>query len=291
MYLLYEFNTDESPALLSKALWQHHISHRIVHAEHTEQLWVLDPNQAPQALAILEQWQAHPDDLAISATQTDPRPVQKRRRTANDWYRSPMTIATLVIAALVALVTGLGEYYETLSWFTISEFAVVGNHIQFLPLDKVLAEGEYWRLLTPAFIHFGAAHLIFNALWIWEVGRKLEQQIGSLMWLVFALFVCIASNVAQYVINGYPLFGGLSGLVYGLVACAWLLPYCIRAWPPIISKPLMVFFVLWLVAGYTPIFSAIGLGNMANEAHLIGLVAGLVFAGLYSLGYKAFNKH
>ena len=166
----------------------------------------------------------------------------------------------------------------------------MGNRIQFDPLAEVLSKGEYWRLLTPAFLHSGIAHLIFNSLWVWEVGRKLERLMGSLIWLAFAVFVSVVSNIGQYLINGYPLFGGLSGLVYGLIAFAWVMPYLIKGWPPIISKPLMIFFVVWLMAGYTDVFSALGLGNMANEAHLMGLVSGLVFAGVYSLLWKLIKQ-
>lgn len=288
MYLLYEFAHHEMPAQLSKALWQHNVSHRIVHADGKEQLWLLQPDQANQALALLEQWQLDPQSL----DQIQPSRSSRRQKLAQEyaWYRSPMTIITLAVSALVAMVTGLGEYFDTVSWFTISSFEIVGDRIRFTPLSEVLAQGEYWRLLTPAFLHFGAAHLIFNSLWVWEVGRKLEQLLGSWIWLLFALSVSIASNVAQYLINGYPLFGGLSGLVYGLIGFAWVMPYLIKGWPTIISKPLMIFFIIWLVAGYTDIFAVIGLGSIANEAHLIGLVAGLVCAALYSLVYKVVKK-
>ncbi|MBM6550245.1 rhomboid family intramembrane serine protease [Marinomonas ostreistagni] len=286
MYLLYEFADHETPAKLSQALWQQDISHRIVTEQGKEQLWLLDPEQAHQALALLEQWQAAPDTLSK---------VSPKKRVRNhsfaSWHRSPMTLATLIISAFVALITGAGEYLDMVSWFTISSFEIAGNQIRFARLTDVLAEGEYWRLLTPTFIHFGIAHLIFNGLWIWEVGRKLEQLMGSLLWLVFALLVSVASNIGQYLLNGYPLFGGLSGLVYGLIAFAWVMPYLVKGWPGIISKPLMVFFVLWLIAGYTDIFAVIGLGSMANEAHLIGLLAGLILAGIYSVGYKLLRKN
>ncbi|SBS31293.1 Rhomboid protease GlpG [Marinomonas aquimarina] len=288
MLLIYEFAINEQPHALSKLLWQHRIGHRIVQANNRDQLWILNPADAQQTQTLLELWQQDPSQAQQWVSDAPRRAINPNLA---GWHKSPITITTLLVAALIALITGFGENLETLSWFTISSFDIIGgNRIQFEALSTVLEKGEYWRLLTPAFIHFGAAHLIFNALWVWEVGRKLERLMGSLAWLVFALCVAIASNVGQYVINGYPLFGGLSGLVYGLIAFAWAMPWLVRGWPAIISKPLMVFFVIWLILGYTDVFSVIGLGNMANEAHLLGLISGLACAGVYSVMWKLFKR-
>ncbi|MBJ7551946.1 rhomboid family intramembrane serine protease [Marinomonas ostreistagni] len=289
MVLLYEFAVNESPESLSKILWQQRIGHRIVQSNSHDQLWVLDPSDTHQAMELLQLWQQSPTE-EVELTNVTPRHKKPSSPIFQQWHKSPMALAFIVLSCLVAVITGLGDYLDTISWFTISSFEVIGNRIQFDPLAEVLSKGEYWRLLTPAFLHFGIAHLIFNSLWVWEVGRKLERLMGSLIWLAFAIFVSVVSNIGQYLMNGYPLFGGLSGLVYGLIAFAWVMPYLIKGWPAIISKPLMVFFVVWLIAGYTDVFSILGLGNMANEAHLMGLVSGLVFAGIYSLLWKLIKQ-
>ena len=289
MVLLYEFAVNESPESLSKILWQQRIGHRIVQSNSHDQLWVLDPSDTHQAMELLQLWQQSPTE-EVELTNVTPRHKKPSPPIFQQWHKSPMALAFIVLSCLVAVITGLGDYLDTISWFTISSFEVIGNRIQFDPLAEVLSKGEYWRLLTPAFLHFGITHLIFNSLWVWEVGRKLERLMGSLIWLAFAIFVSVVSNIGQYLMNGYPLFGGLSGLVYGLIAFAWVMPYLIKGWPVIISKPLMVFFVVWLIAGYTDVFSILGLGNMANEAHLMGLVSGLVFAGIYSLLWKLIKQ-
>lgn len=287
MLLIYEFALNEQPQGFSKLLWQHRIGHRIVQANNRDQLWLINPDDAQQVLTLLKLWQQDPSEAQQLASAPQRRAINPN---LSDWHKSPMTIATLLVAALVALVTGLGQYLDTLSWFTISSFEIIGNRIQFDPLSIVLDKGEYWRLLTPAFIHFGAAHLIFNAIWVWEFGRKLERLMGSLAWLIFAVTVSVASNIGQYLVSQYPLFGGLSGLVYGLIAFAWIMPWLIRGWPSIVSKPLMVFFMVWLVLGYTDVFAMFGLGKVANEAHLLGLISGLACAGIYSLVWKLLKR-
>lgn len=287
MILVYELAHDEDPAALSRALWKYGIAHRILQSETRNQLWIIKPEQSHDALAVLEAWQSNPTAEITVNELVQKQPVAG---VLSGWHLSPMTIALLLATLIVALITGLGEYFDTLSWFTISSFEVVGSRIRFMPLSEVLAQGEYWRLFTPALLHFGAAHLIFNALWVWDVGRKIERLVGSVVWLIFTVLVCLASNVGQYLINGSPLFGGLSGLVYGFVGFAWIMPWLVRGWPTIISKPLMAFFAVWLVLGYTDVFAMLGLGNMANEAHLLGLISGVVLAGLYSIYFRVFKR-
>ena len=195
MVLIYEFAASEHPQNVSKLLWQQRISHRIVQAGGHDQLWILDPSDSEQALNILQLWQ-HDPDVALSENDS-PKVKKSRPNSFQDWHKSPMTLALLILTSVVGLVTGLGDYLDIVEWFTISSFDIIGNRIQFDPLTEVLPKGEYWRLLTPALIHFGAAHLIFNALWVWELGRRIEFQHGSLSLLVITLALGIGSNLAQ----------------------------------------------------------------------------------------------
>jgi GlpG protein len=112
---------------------------------------------------------------------------------------------------------------------------------------------------------------------LWLLGGQLEIQKGSIAFLSLALFVSAISNVAQLFETSY-LFGGLSGVVYGLVGYCWLWKH----YEPEIFFPdiLMKFSIVWLILGYTPVTEWLGWGRMANAAHLYGLISGLVWGGL-----------
>ena len=280
MILIYEFAVGEDPGELSKHLWAHSIGHRIMQSDRGMQVWLSDPNHIGAATEVIQQWQQHPD-MAVSA-KTKP----KTSGIAGTLLDSPVTTLILLFTAAVALLTSLGEDLATVSWFTITPFYVSGNNLHFLTLDQVLEQGQWWRLLTPAFLHFGVMHIVFNSLWIWDLGRKTERLVGKLAYLVGFVLVAVGSNLAQFVIDEYPVFGGLSGVVYGLVGFAWLLPLLIPRIPTLISKPLMVFFLIWLALGYTDLLGSVGLGNMANTAHLSGLAGGICSALLVRLLFR-----
>jgi GlpG protein len=140
----------------------------------------------------------------------------------------------------------------------------------------MLASGEWWRLITPIFMHFSLLHILFNLLWVWIVGVRVEPAQGSLPLLGLVLFSGVLSNLAQFVVSG-PMFGGMSGVVFALLGYAWL-------WDKLAMKPriglppaLMGFMLFWLVLGFTGVLEGVGFGAIANTAHLVGLLAGLIW--------------
>jgi GlpG protein len=73
------------------------------------------------------------------------------------------------------------------------------------------------------------------------------------------------------------MFGGMSGVVFALLSYAWLWDQ--SGMQPRIGLPsaLMGFMLLWLVLGFTGVLQGVGLGAIANTAHLAGLLAGLLW--------------
>ncbi len=76
--------------------------------------------------------------------------------------------------------------------------------------------------IAPIFIHFGVFHIVFNGLWLWEFGRRIESLAGSLHFLLLVLVTGLVSNGAQYWWSGPSLFGGMSGVIFGLLGYLWI---------------------------------------------------------------------
>ncbi|WP_298440694.1 rhomboid family intramembrane serine protease GlpG [uncultured Ferrimonas sp.] len=132
-----------------------------------------------------------------------------------------------------------------------------------------LSDGQYWRLFTPSLIHFSAAHVVFNLLWWWQLGGKIERHQGVGTLLTLLLVAGTLPNVAQYFLAG-PGFGGLSGVVYALVGYCWISGWRDPASPLLLPKAYIGMLLLWLVLGFS------GFMDMANGAHLGGLLVGVV---------------
>ncbi|MBV1870081.1 MAG: rhomboid family intramembrane serine protease, partial [Gammaproteobacteria bacterium] len=75
---------------------------------------------------------------------------------------------------------------------------------------------ELLRFVSPAFLHFSVLHIVFNLLWWWQFGGTIETHQGWLRLALVLLMTALFSNLAQAYVTG-PNFGGLSGVVYGLL--------------------------------------------------------------------------
>lgn len=84
-------------------------------------------------------------------------------------------------------------------------------------LTENVAAGEYWRLITSNYIHYGLMHLAFNMFALNNVGRTLERFIGSLRFgLLYVLSGIAASSVSVWW-NPYAVGAGASGAILGIV--------------------------------------------------------------------------
>ena len=170
----------------------------------------------------------------------------------------PLTLAVFFTCTLIFAGFNLGfadPIYHTLSFFN----AVSDSSIN-----------QIWRIFTPTLLHFSALHIIFTLLWWWYLGGKIENKLGIAPLLILLIVAGTLPNILQYYIGG-PNFGGLSGVVYAVVAYTWVMG--VRR-PEIglgLPQAYMGFMLLWLVFGFTDMFGL----SIANGAHLGGLVIGL----------------
>ena len=139
-----------------------------------------------------------------------------------------------------------------------------------------LIEHEWWRLLTPTFLHFSITHLAFNCLWIYILGSKIEAYDCKVVFILIFLITSIASNVGEYIWSGQYFFGGLSGAVYGLLGYCFIIELDSKSSRYDLPDALYLFMFIWLLVGFTGILSIFGFGNIANAAHLIGMIIGFI---------------
>ena len=154
--------------------------------------------------------------------------------------------------------------------------------------NTYLINNEWWRLITPTFLHFSITHLVFNCLWIYILGSRIEKLDGLSIFLFIFILTGILSNAGQFFWTQQYLFGGLSGAVYGLLGYCFIIELDGRHSRYGLPEALYLFMFIWLLVGFTGVLSFFGFGNVANTAHLVGMIAGFIIGLItkYSLNLK-----
>jgi GlpG protein len=133
-----------------------------------------------------------------------------------------------------------------------------------------LGHGETWRLLTGTALHGGLLHFGFNIMWFFRFSQAIERWLGPWAALGMYVFFAAGAGAPQAVFSeGFAI--GASGVVYGLFGFLWV---CRRRYDiaaEIITPPVVQTMIGWLII--CAVINRFG-GNIANIAHLFGLVFG-----------------
>lgn len=187
----------------------------------------------------------------------------------------------ILISILIGFLSNYGSvlaFIEPLTFIKIDLSSYQSSYINFYSLEHTyLDNNEWWRLVTPMLIHFSLTHLVFNCLWIYVLGSKIENIDGYITFFNLVIFSSIASNLAQYIFGGPSLFGGLSGVIYGLLGYCMIIEFETKHERYDVPPALYMFMLVWLIFGFLGILSLFGFGSVANFAHLGGLISGIIF--------------
>ena len=192
-------------------------------------------------------------------------------------------IPIIIFAIIFALISNFGSVISAIELLTFTNINVTNQgYISMFDFDQTFWIGnQWWRLITPIFIHFSFAHLAFNCLWIFILGEKIENTDGSLIFILLVIFSAILSNCLQYFWTETSLFGGLSGVIYGLIGFCMIIEFDTQYERYKLPPALYLFMIVWLLLGFAGILDLFGFGSVANFAHLGGLISGILFAMIY----------
>jgi rhomboid protease GlpG len=264
---------EEDLLPLSVLLHQRGIAHRIFEENGHQVLKVQREAQAQQVTALYRAWRAGEVRIELTGDKQAPS-----LGAAIHWRSVPVTVALILLSIGGFLLFYLPALSVLLPYLTFTPFQLVNGQPVFDSIGH-----QYWRLVTPAFLHFGWLHIVFNSLWMWELGSKVERVMGHLNMLLLFLVIALVSNASQFAFGGAGLFGGMSGVVYGLLGFSWVAPMLQPAWRIQPTPTLMLFMVGWLVVCMVGLVQVLGFGAIANAAHLGGLLCGGVLGGLFGL--------
>ncbi len=179
------------------------------------------------------------------------------------------------------------------TWKGITDMAVNHNWKVYKELPPgtlfgKIRQGEIWRLISPVILHGNLLHILFNLSWVWILGKQVEPRIGAWKYLILSVIIGVVGNVAEYIMTG-PAFIGYSGIVVGLVGFIWMrqkmAPW--EGYP--LQRAIIIFIVVFVLAMLVLELVSMGLeffhvtelyANIANTAHIIGGITGILLARL-----------
>ena len=116
-------------------------------------------------------------------------------------------------------------------------------------------------------------------MWLKDLGHMIERKHGPIYLLIMVLLLGVFSNIGQFMVRG-PNFGGMSGVVYGLLGYIWIRSRLDPFSGLYVSKQNVILMIAWFFLCLSGL-----MGNVANVAHGVGLAGGMVW-GFLSAGMR-----
>ena len=130
-----------------------------------------------------------------------------------------------------------------------------------------IADGDYWRLVTAAFLHYGPFHLLLNMLALYWFGTAVEGAIGHLRFLAIYLAAGLAGSAGALILTPNTPTVGASGAIFGILGALLILEWMATG---SFAGPAMTMIVVNLA------FTFYARSSISVGGHLGGLVAGIV---------------
>lgn len=202
-----------------------------------------------------------------------PLPLERPGFSAQPIAATKLPIATLALLA-INIVVFIIMVASGISWITPQTDQVLRWGADYGPYTL---SGQYWRLITSMFLHFGIIHIFGNMWCLWSLGQLAEKLIDSVSLLGLYLVTGIGASLLSLSWDPMRVSAGASGAIFGIAGALISVLYFGRLG----LQPAGVRKLLGYVVRFAFLNLLFGLqGHIDNMAHLGGLVTGLV-AGFF----------
>jgi membrane associated rhomboid family serine protease len=212
------------------------------------------------------------------------------RRAAYEGVGSKVTRALIALNVLVYVAElAQGSGVDATKGSIYQNGALIANGVKFrhglaglpahVPFPGLVgvAHGEWWRLITAAFLHYGPFHLLLNMLALWWFGSALERRIGSGRFLAIYLVSGLAGSAGALILDPTTPTVGASGAIFGILGAGLVMEQFQRDY--VFGGSALGVIVLNLVFTFS-------VANISIGGHIGGLIAG----GACALGLSRFGR-
>ena len=200
-----------------------------------------------------------------------PQGIQRVTRAASGIGSRRTNVVTLTLiainVAIYALELALGGTVDGQANWIYDHGVLIANGSYCDTCSAIgVAHGEWWRLLTAAFLHYGPAHLGLNMLSLYFTGSILEAVVGRWRYLLIYLVSGIAGSAGALYLTPNSPTAGASGAIFGVLGALLVLErrHVIQSGGQIL---------MWIVLNLVLTFSV---GGISIGGHIGGLIAGIV---------------
>lgn len=188
-------------------------------------------------------------------------------------FKQKYPMITFLLVALNIFIYLIPVLFNQSNYF-IEKFSLFAPYVR---------RGEYYRLLSAAFIHANIFHLLFNCYALLVIGRQLESFLGKVKFLVIYLFSAITSSIMSIIFLGNNISVGASGAIFGLMGSLVYFGYHYRVYLGNVVRTQIV----PLIA--TNLCLGLMITGIDNFAHIGGLIGGLLITMAVGVKYKTSN--
>jgi len=142
-------------------------------------------------------------------------------------------------------------------------------------VNYLVADGEWWRLITPMFLHGGIMHILFNMFVLFVFGPELEKIMGKMRFVTMFMLSGIIANIATYILQDpYYTHLGASGAIFGIFGAYGALVYYTKKSMPELRQIIIPIIAISVIMTFVQ-------PNINVTAHLTGLITGFIIGLSY----------
>lgn len=161
--------------------------------------------------------------------------------------------------------------------YLLTVLPIVGDSILHAGIGAnfLVTDGEWWRLITPMFLHGGIMHILFNMFCLFVFGPELEKIMGRMRFVTLFMLAGILANVATYFLQD-PIYThlGASGAIFGIFGSYAALVYYTKNSMPELRQIIIPIIAISVIMTFVQ-------PNINVTAHLTGLIVGFLIGLSY----------
>lgn len=280
-----KLDTSAQAKVFGDYLYSQDIDHSVDEGKDGWTIWISDEQHLEQARKDLKSYLFNPKEKRFTTKVSRKKKVDEASQVVHmrDRWQGPTlrdAPVTMVMIAVCVVVFFMNEGAEPVVFLNADNIGAIYSYLFYWP--PLFQAGEYWRLITPMFGHFGMAHLGMNMLALFSLGKIVEAKTSTIFYITLTILLSICATLAQDIFTDHQWRSlGYSGVIYGLFGYGWIRDRC-DPWSNInmpsqwVRSALTFFVICWVL-------TSANMMSIANWAHTGGLLAGMGMGYLHAI--------